>query len=163
MKFLKVIRFDASDDNVFPLGAVPDEWAVSGCFEFAAMAPDEITGKTKQAFNNGLLGLTSHGRSTFVTVADMSDAEREQAVDLLIDYLMAKLGAPSRQDAEPYAREEVDYIADLCAEMPVNALFAVRRTVDEDGNMHEAFHEVKGGDPSQTDHAKIWEVVPDDA
>ncbi len=163
MKFLKVIRFDASDDNVYPKGAEPDEWAVSGCFEFADIEPENLTGKVKQAFNNGLMGLKSHGRSTFVTVAEMSEDDYEQAVQLLIDYFMTEFGAPSREAAEPHAREEIDYIADLCAEKPVNTLFAVRRSLDEEQNLHEAFHEIKRGDASTTDHAKIWEVVPDDA
>lgn len=163
MKFFKVIRFDASDDNVYPLGAEPDEWAISGCFEFAALEPEELTGKVKQAFANGLMGLTTYGRSTFVTVTEMSEDEHEQAVQRLIDYFMTEFGAPSREEAEPHAREEIGYIADMCSEKPVNTLFAVRRSLDEQGNLHEAFHEIKRGDPNTVDHAKIWEVVPDDA
>lgn len=163
MKFLKAIRFDASDDNVYPKGAEPDEWVVSGCFEFAALEPEQLTGKAKQAFTNGLMGLTTYGRTTFVTVSDMSEVEYEQAVQRLVDYFMTEFGAPSREAAEPHAREEIEYIADLCSEKPVNTLFAVRRSVDEDGNLHEAFHEIERGDPNTVDHAKIWEVVPDDA
>ncbi len=160
MKFFKVIRFDASDDNVFPRGAVADEWAVSGAFEFGMFPADELTGKRKQAFSNGILGLTSWGRSTFVTVAEMPEAEYEQAIGRLIDYFVQELNAPSRDEAEPYAREEVDYIVEMCREKPVNTLFAVRRFVDEDENMREAFHEIKRK-PGETDHARIWEVVPD--
>lgn len=163
MKFLKVIRFDGSDENVFPKAAEPDEWAVSGCFEFAAIEPENLKGKMMQAFTNGLMGLQSHGRTTFVTVADMTAEEHEQAVQLLIDYFVTVFGAPSREEAEPHAREEIDYIADLCAEKAVNTLFAVRREFDDEGNLHEAFHEIKRGDPSTSDHAKIWEIVADDA
>ena len=162
MKFFKAIRFDASDDNVFPKGAEPDEWTVSGSFAFSALDPGHIKGKTKQAFSNGLLGLKSGGHTTFVTVVDMTEDEYEEAVQLLIDHFLSEFGAPSREAAEPHAREEVDYIAELCSEKPVNTLFAVSRTVDEEGNMREAFHEIKRGDPSNVDHAKIWEVVEDD-
>jgi hypothetical protein len=35
VKFLRTIRFDASDDHVFDRAAEPGEWAVSGAFEFA--------------------------------------------------------------------------------------------------------------------------------
>ncbi|NNF80600.1 MAG: hypothetical protein HKN05_21455 [Rhizobiales bacterium] len=163
MKFFKAIRFDASDDNVYPKGAKPDEWVVSGCFEFATMEPQDLTGKVKQAFTNGLMGLTTYGRTTFVTVTEMSEEEYEQAVQLLVDYFVTEFGAPSREEAEPHAREEIGYIAELCSEKPVNTLFAVRRSLDEEGNLHEAFHEIKRGDPETTDHAKIWEIVPDDA
>ncbi|MEM1198662.1 MAG: DUF6505 family protein [Pseudomonadota bacterium] len=162
MKFFKAIRFDGSDDNVFPKGAEPDEWAVSGSFAFGDMEPDQLTGKLKQAFANGLLGLRTGGRTTFVTVSDMTDSEYEEAVQLLIDHLITEFGAPSPEAAEPHAREEIDFIADLCSEKPVNTLFAVSREVDDEGNLREAFHEIKRGDPSQQDHAKIWEVVPDD-
>ena len=44
---------------------------------------------------------------------------------------------------------------------PQNTLFAINRSVDEEGNLREAFHEIERGDPNISDHAKIWEVVPD--
>ncbi len=163
MKFFKTIRFDGSDENVYLKAAEPDEWTVSGCFEFAAIEPENLTGKLKQAFRNGMMGLESYGRTTFVIVAEMNDDEYEHAVQLLVDYFMTEFGAPSREEAEPHAREEIDYIADLCSEKPINTLFAVRREIDEEGNLHEAFHEIKRSNSGEADHAKIWEVVPDDA
>src|SRR5262249_15189795 len=57
MKLLKTIRFDASDERVFDLAAAPDEWAVSGALAFAGAAPNSLTGKSRQAFANGFLGL----------------------------------------------------------------------------------------------------------
>lgn len=159
-KCFKVIRFDASDDNVFPKGAVAGEWAVSGAFEFASLEADEIQGKIKQAFNNGMLGLTSWGRSTFVTVSEMPDDEYQTAIGLLIKYLREVFGAPSAEAAEPHACEELDYIVDMCSGKPVNTLFAVRRFVDDDSTMREEFHEIKTP-PGEVDHTRIWEVVPD--
>jgi hypothetical protein len=53
MKLLKTIRFDASDERVFELAAMPEEWAVSGAFAFAGLGADAIAGKTRQAFANG--------------------------------------------------------------------------------------------------------------
>ncbi len=161
MKFFKVIRFDASDDNVYPKGAEPGEWAVSGTFEFSDVAPEDFQGKVKQAFSNGLMGLKTYGRTTFVTVSEMSEGEYDEAVELLIDYFMAEFDAPSREEADPFAREEIDYIAEMCSEKPVNTLFAVRRFVDDDGNLREEFHEIKR-ETNGGDHAKIWEVAPDD-
>ena len=162
MKFFKVIRFDSSDDNVFPLGAQPEEWAVSGAFEFAQLPEEALKGKVKQAFANGMLGLESGGRSTFVTVAEINEDEKAQAVEKLTQYCVRELGAPSLDAARPVAEEEVGYIADMCSAKPVNTLFAVRRHVDDDGNLREAFHEVKRAPDGEAGHAKIWEVVPDD-
>ena len=100
MKFFKTIRFDGSDENVYLKAAEPDEWTVSGCFEFAAIEQENLTGKLKQAFRNGMMGLQSYGRTTFVVVADMKDDEYEHAVQLLVDYFMTEFGAPSREEAE---------------------------------------------------------------
>ncbi len=162
MKFFKVIRFDSSDDSVFPLGAQPEEWAVSGAFEFAQMPQEAMKGKIKQAFANGMLGLETGGRSTFVTVAEISEAEKMQAIAALTQYCMRELGAPDEDAARPVAAGEVEYIAGMCGEKPVNTLFAVRRHVDDDGNLREAFHEVKRAPDGEAGHARIWEVVPDD-
>ena len=82
-RFLKTIRFDASDSFAFPLAAEPDEWAISGGFAFADLEPGEVTGKTRQAFANGFLGLTSYGHATFTSVATMTDAERDAITDRL--------------------------------------------------------------------------------
>ncbi len=163
MKFFKVIRFDSSDDNVFPLGAAAGEWAVSGAFEFAQVPDHELKGKVKQAFANGMLGLQSGGRSTFVTVAEITKIEKSGAVDALAEYCVKELGAPDRDAARPVAAEEVEYIAEVCSAKPVHTLFAVRRHVDEDGNILEAFHEVKRAPEGEAGHTRIWEVVPDDA
>ena len=43
-KFLRTIRFDASDDRVFARAAAAGEWAVSGAFAFA----EELAEKRRQ-------------------------------------------------------------------------------------------------------------------
>ncbi|MEM7428714.1 MAG: DUF6505 family protein [Pseudomonadota bacterium] len=163
MKFFKVIRFDGSDDNVFPRGAEPEEWAVSGAFEFAQIPEDALKGKIRQAFVNGMLGVHSGGRSTFVTVAEFNETDKAAAVEALSAYCVHELGAPDMGAARHVAIEEVNYIAELCSGKPVNTLFAVRRHIDDDGNLREAFHEVKRAPEGEAGHARIWEVVPDDA
>ena len=55
-RFLKTIRFDASDTFAFPLAAEPDEWAISGGFAFADLNREELTGKIRQAFVDYQLG-----------------------------------------------------------------------------------------------------------
>ena len=57
------------------LAAEAGEWAVSGAFQFGATEPQDMTGKLKQAFANGFLGVDSFGRSTFATVGEATDAE----------------------------------------------------------------------------------------
>ena len=161
MKFLQTIRFDTSDDNVFERAAPPDEWAVSGAFAFAGLAPDTITGKTKQAFANGFLGVGSFGRSTFACVGEMSEAERGRVEQALAGHFVSAYGAPDEAAALPAAREEADFIADLCRDSLVNTVFTVRRRFDEDGQIREEFRTIQA--PSaEALHTRIWNVVEDD-
>jgi hypothetical protein len=162
MKFLKTIRFDTSDDNVFETAAAPDEWAVSGAFAFAQLARDEVTGKTRQAFANAFLGVGSFGRSTFASVAEISEAELESVERALARHFVARYGAPDEEAALPAARVETAFVADLCADALINTVFTVRRHFDADGQIREEFRTIQA--PSgQIMHSRIWDVVEDDA
>ena len=162
MKFLRTIRFDASDERVFERAAEPGEWAVSGAFAFAYLPSEELTGKTRQAFANGFLGVASFGRSTFATVAEATEAERAGIEARLANHFVAEYGAPSREAALAAAREEIDFAAELAAGAPINTVFTVRRTHTPDGATKEEFRTIRPptGEPA---HARIWTVVDDDA
>ena len=158
-RLLRVIRFDDSDDRVFPKAAASDEWAVSGAFVFASDEPGELNGKRRQAFANGFLAVRSFGWSTFVSVAEIEEAELEGLTDSLAGHLVKKFGAPHRAAATPFARAEVEFIAELCREAPVNTLLAVQREHNEAGEVHEAFRKISP--PAGSAHARIWDVVPE--
>jgi hypothetical protein len=160
MKLLKTIRFDASDERVFELAAAPEEWAVSGAFAFADVAPEAVAGKTRQAFANGFLGVSSFGRSTFATVAEATPADRDEIEQLLASHFVSAHGAPGLDAALPAAREEAQFILDLCRDAPINTVFTVRRTRDAGGQIKEEFRTIKPptGEPA---HAKVWTVVDD--
>jgi hypothetical protein len=162
MKLLRTIRFDASDERVFELAAAPEEWAVSGAFAFADLAPDAVAGKTRQAFANGFLGTASFGRSTFASVAEATASDIARIEDALALHLVEAHGAPGLEAARPAAREEIEFVLDLCREAPVNTVFTVRRTRDADGRIKEEFRTIKppSGEPM---HAKVWTVVDDEA
>ena len=162
MKLLRTIRFDDSDDQVYARAAVPGEWAVSGTFAFAGADPAALKGKAKQAFSNGFLGVTSFGRSTFASCAEASDEDMRHIEEQLADHFVAHYGAPGREAALPAAREEIAFVADLCAEALINTVFTLRRYVDEAGQIREEFRTIKA--PSDEPlHTKIWTVVEDDA
>lgn len=162
MKFLRVIRFDASDDRVFERAAVADEWAVSGAFEFAHVEDGEIKGKLRQAFANGFLGLSGFGRSTFAHVVEMTGEEEAWISQCLAQHFMDVYGAPSIEAAVPAATGEVEFVKELCAGKPLNTVFTVRRTIDANGDILEEFREISP--PSQSSsHTKVWEIVNDEA
>jgi len=160
VKFLRVIRFDRSDEHAFDRAAPPDEWAVSGGFEFADIGPSDLIGKTRQAFANGFLGVPSLGRSTFAVIGEMDEAGRDGVVTGLARHFVDAYGAPDVETALPAAREEVDFVLDLCSGKPVNTVFTLRRVL-EDGQIREEFREITP--PSEPRHARIWEVAEDDA
>lgn len=162
MKLLRTIRFDGSDDYVFESAAPPDEWAVSGGFAFASLGEAAITGKIKQAFSNGFMGVPSLGRSTFATVAEITEAERLIVAEQLAQHFVDIYGAPDVAAALPAAKEELDFVAELCEEALINTVFTVRRTFDDDGEIREAFRTIQPPTDKPL-HSRIWSMVEDDA
>ncbi len=160
MKFLKTIRFDPSDDNVFGQAAAPDEWAVSGAFEFAGLEKGDIAGKTKQAFANGFLSLESFGRSTFASVAELEQDDLEDIERRLAGHFVERYGAPDENAARPAAHEETQFVLNLCKELLINTIFTVQRRFADDGQIKEEFRTIKAPDARPL-HTRIWNVVED--
>ena len=160
MKVLRTIRFDASDDHVFVNPAQPDDIAVSGAFVFAGIGPEEIRGKTRQAFANGFLSLPGLGRATFVTVGEATDAELDAATQALAAMLQEDFGAPSHDASLAAAREELGYALELAAGKPLNTLLTVHRKLDDNGDIREEYREINP--PGQErPHTRVWDVSDD--
>ncbi len=75
----RTLRLDPSDGIVFSRAAEPGEWAVPGGFAFWDEDPASMSGKRRQAFRAGFLGLGGFGWSTLVEVAEASAAARAAA------------------------------------------------------------------------------------
>lgn len=159
MKFLKTIRFDPSDSQVFEKAANQDEWAIPGGGNFAGLAEDAIIGKSKQAFSNGFLSLESFGFSTFVSVAEIEEAAVADLKSRLTQHFVEKFGAPCKEEAQPVAEAEIQFVLEMCADVAINSLFAVRRGFDEDGEIREEFRIINA--PGEKLHARVWDVVED--
>jgi hypothetical protein len=161
-KLLTTIRFDDSDKNVFPLAAEQGEWAVSCAFQFCDKQWDDIEGKPRQAFNNGLLGLKSFGYSTFCSVSGISSSEMGNTQLQLARYLVEQFGAPNLEAAMGAAKEEIAYISELCADVAVGKVFTVRREFNANGRIKESFHMVDTEEPEDGDdciHHSAWTLV----
>src|SRR5690606_31457512 len=117
----------ASDENVFERAAEPGEWAISGAFEFSNWTEADITGKRRQAFANGWLGLDSFGRATFIAVVDITQAEYDAAVEALARHFVAAYGAPSPDAARPVAAAELADMRAMCDDHDPNTLLVVSR------------------------------------
>jgi len=151
---------DQTDPLVFGEAAEPGEWAVTGSFAFLGGDPRELTGKPRQAFGSGFLGVDSFGWSTFVSVASATAADHDAVVERLAARFVERYGAPSLDAARPVAAEEVAFAAELCRDHPVNTLLAISRGVDDDGGIREQVRviDAKGEKP----HAAIWDIVAED-
>jgi len=160
-KLLRTIRFDQSDEQVFKNTAAQQEWAISCAFQFCDHQWDELDGKTRQAFTNGFLGLSSFGYSTFGCVVNISKDALAEAEMMLARHIFENYGAPDLKSALEAAKQEVAYIGQLCGDVPENTVFAVKREFNMDGRIKEAFHKIDVEDENGL-HAKIWTVVEDE-
>ena len=109
-----------------------------GAFAFSDLREDELRGKLRQEFANGWLGLESFGRSTFVAVCNVTQAEIDAVTVRLAAHFTAEWGAPSLHDALPVAEDEIRYMREMCEEHAPNTLLVVERHIAEDG-VREAF------------------------
>lgn len=146
-KLARTIHFDDSDRNVFARPAESGEWAIPGGFEFSNITEGELTGKTRQAFANGWLGLNSFGRATFVAVTAVEAEEIDTLTDSLATHFVEIYGAPSLEAAREVAAEELAYMAELCEDHDPNILLAISRDLTDAG-VREQFSAIK---PAEAD------------
>ena len=142
MKLARTVRFDESDNNIFHRAAQPGEWAISGGFEFSNWSEADLTGKARQTFANGWLGLTSFGRSTLVAVARIEQVEIEAVTDNLARHFVDVYGAPSKTAARPVAEQEIAHMCDLCEDQNPNTILVVQRTLTQSG-VKETFRTIQ--------------------
>ncbi|MFZ1726576.1 MAG: DUF6505 family protein [Albidovulum sp.] len=145
MYLARAIHFDESDRNVFHSPARTGEWAISGGFEFSNWSEGDLTGKSRQAFANGWLGVETFGRVTFVAVTRIEPAEYEVLTDRLARHFVDVYGAPDIGTARPTAIEELEQMADLCADHAPNTVLTVMRELTDAG-VREQFRFIEAND-----------------
>jgi hypothetical protein len=127
MKLARAIHFDESDQRVFHAPARTGEWCISGGFEFSNWTEGDLSGKARQAFANGWLGIETFGRVTFVAVTRIEAPEIEALTQALAAHFVEIYGAPSLEAAMGVAREEVMQMVELCEDHDPNTLLTVAR------------------------------------
>jgi len=139
----RTIHFDESDTLVFHRHARTGEWAISGGFEFSNWTQADLTGKARQAFANGWLGLETFGRATFVAVTRIEPGELEALIEGLAQHFVDIYGAPSLEAARPVAADEIAHMQELCDDHDPNTLLTVARELAE-GGVREQFRSIEG-------------------
>jgi len=145
MKLARAIHFDESDQRVYHSPARTGEWCLSGGFEFSNWTQADLTGKARQAFANGWLGIETFGRVTFVAVTQMEEAECDTLTERLAQHFVEFYGAPDLDSARPVALEEIAQMADLCEDHAPNTLLTVLRDLTEAG-VRETFSVIAAQD-----------------
>lgn len=137
----RAIHFDESDMNVFHNPARTGEWCIPGGFEFSNFSQADLSGKTKQAFSNGWLGLETFGRVSFVAVTQIEPFELETLTTMLAQHFVDIYGAGTLDAARPVAEEELRHMMDMCAELDPNTLLTVARDLTDAG-VSESFRTI---------------------
>ena len=147
MKLARAIHFDESDQRVFHSPARTGEWCVSGGFEFSNWTQADLSGKARQAFSNGWLGIETFGRATFVAVTQVEEAEIASFTDVLAQHFVTYYGAPTVEAAHGVARQELEHMIELCEDQEPNTLLTVLRELTTAG-VKESFRSIE---PSAAD------------
>lgn len=150
-KLLRIIQLDDSDLQVYEPCAEAGEWAVPGSFHFWDMHPDDLSGKQRQAFSHGFLGIGSFGWGTLTVVTEIDDTELTRVTRELAVYLVSCFGAPDVQTALPAARDEIHFAMELC-DYPAGTLIAVSREFQGE-EIQENFRRIRP--PSGSDHESL--------
>ena len=158
MRLARAIRLDDSDEHVFERAALPGEWTIPGTFAFSDWSEDDLTGKARQAFANGWLGLESFGRCTFVVVTAITEDEYAEQVEALSRHFVAEWGAPSLEAARPVAEDELAHMRAMCEDHPENTLLVVVRELIKAG-VHEQFRAIT---PVEASLEQIVMPAPDE-
>jgi hypothetical protein len=145
MKLARAIHFDESDMRVYASPARTGEWCIPGGFEFSDWTEGDLTGKARQAFANGWLGLETGGRVTFVAVTALEASEQAHLERALAAHFVTYYGAPSEEAALPVAREEIAQMIDLCEDHDPNTLLTVARELTPAG-VKESFRVIEPQD-----------------
>ncbi len=152
MKLARAIHFDDSDTRVFHNPARTGEWCISGGFEFSNWSEADLIGKARQAFSNGWMGCETFGRTSFVAVTQIEPLEHGAIAQLLAQHFVDIYGAPSVEAALGVAEEEIDQMADLCADHAPNTLLTVARELTPSG-VREAYRVIEAQDADITQFA----------
>jgi hypothetical protein len=160
VRFLRALRLDDSDDEIYPRAASAGEWVVPGSFVFTfnERSPEQLDTGERSAFRHGFLGLPSFGWSTLAVVAELPDAERRQILERLARHFVEQYGAPDTEAALVEARKEVEFCESLCS-AEVNTVLSVQRDW-VDGEVKEAYRVHRPR--SDWESAPVFKIEPED-
>lgn len=139
-KFLKAVRLDDSDQELYRAGGAcdADEWLCSGGFAVCDLAAGYRC-QPRCHCDASFLSLTRRARCSLAEVVEVEDAELEIFKDALTQQLLFEWKAPDYAAARALAEEEIAYTVELCETLPAEAWISVKRSPGEDGAIAERY------------------------
>jgi hypothetical protein len=133
-KFLRAVRLDNSDDQIYQAtGTVAEgEWLVSGGYAVCDLAHG-FRCAPRCHCDDSFLHLTSGARCTIAEVAEIEDAVVDELIDGLTQHLVLNWKAPNLEAARTVAEEEVRYTLDLCEPFSTDVWITVKRSPNPEG------------------------------
>lgn len=139
-KFLKAVRLDNSDDELYrQAGACDeDEWVTSGGFAVCNLA-EGFRCDPRCYCDASFLSLTRRARCTLAEVVDVDGADIEIFKDQMTQHLLFDWKAPDYETARELADEEIAYTLELAATFPTEVWITVKRSPGPDGAIEEKY------------------------
>lgn len=136
-KFLKAVRLDDSDAEMFDAACDADEWVTTGGFAVCDLV-EGLHRAPKCRCASSFLSLTRDARVTIAEVVQVTDADVAIFRDQMRQHLVFHWKAPDA-DALETANAEIAYTMDLASSFPDEVWITVKRTVNADGLIDEQF------------------------
>ncbi len=139
-KFLKAVRLDNSDTELYRQGGAcdEDEWVTSGGFAVCNLA-EGYRCEPRCYCDASFLSLTRRARCSIAEIVEVADADLELFKDQMAQHLMFDWKAPDFDTARGVAEEEINYTAELAATFPANVWITVTRSNASDGTIDEKY------------------------
>ena len=137
-KFLKAVRLDDSDAEIFGAACDADEWVTSGGFAVCDLAQG-LHREPKCRCADSFLSLTRGARCTLAEVVNVNEADLALFRDQMIQHLIFDWKAPGAEAAGEIADEEIAYTAELAEGFPTEVWITVKRSAGADGQVEERY------------------------
>jgi len=139
-KFLKAVRLDNSDDEMYRQGGACDEseWVTTGGFAVCDLA-EGYRCDPRCHCDASFVSLTRRARCTLAEVVEVQDADIAIFKDQMTQHLLFGWKAPDIETARGVAEEEIDYTVELAGTFPAEMWISVKRSPGTNGAIDEQY------------------------
>ncbi|MEO8101813.1 MAG: DUF6505 family protein [Betaproteobacteria bacterium] len=143
-KFLKAVRLDDSDAELYRQGGAcdEDEWVTSGGFAVCDLLRGYRCDPPCRC-DASFLSLTRRARCTLAEIVDVAGSDIEIFKDQMTQHLLFDWKAPDYETARELAEEEIRYTMDLAGSFPAEVWITVKRSPTGDGAIEEKYDQYK--------------------